>query len=92
MLAQDRVVLDSEKLEQTTGFWLAPTVKGFRLTDVESITIGTAKDRRNREYEVWDVMLKNGQLQRIDPGDLWEINEIAGSDRQQAGACWSLCR
>jgi len=42
MLALDRVVLDDEKLEQTTGFWFAPTVKGFRLADVALVTIGTA--------------------------------------------------
>ena len=75
MLALDRVVLDDEKLEQTTGFWFAPTVKGFRLEDVETIAIGTARDRKNREYEVWNVKFKTGQVQEIDPGDLWEMND-----------------
>ncbi len=74
MLAMDRVVLDDEKLEQTTGFWFAPTVKGFRLADVASVTIGIARDRKNREYEVWMIRMKNGQTQEIDPGDLWEMN------------------
>ena len=73
-LAMDRVVLDDEKLEQTTGFWFAPTVKGFRLTDVASVAIGTARDKKNREYEVWIVTMKNGQTRQIDPGDLWEMN------------------
>lgn len=73
-MAMDRVVLDEEKLEQTTGFWFSPTVKGFRLADVESITINIARDRKDREYEVWEARLKNGRLQRIDPGDLWEMN------------------
>ncbi|WP_437912984.1 hypothetical protein WME73_39365 [Sorangium sp. So ce302] len=74
MLAMDRVVLDDEKLEQTTGFWFAPTVKGFRLAEVESIAIGTARDRKNREIEVWIVKGRDGQVQEIDPGDLWEMN------------------
>ena len=74
MLALDRVVFDDEKLEQTTGFWFAPTVKGFRLADVALVTISTARDRKNREYEVWIVTMKNGQRQEIDPGDLWEMN------------------
>ncbi|WP_437587819.1 hypothetical protein [Sorangium sp. So ce1000] len=74
MLARDRVVLDDEKLEQTTGFWFAPTVKGFRLAEVASIAIGTARDRKNREYEVWIVKRRDGQTREIDPGDLWEMN------------------
>src|SRR5262245_2700216 len=48
MLAMDRVVLDDEKLEQTTGFWFSPTVKGFRLADVALVTITTAHDRKGR--------------------------------------------
>jgi hypothetical protein len=74
MLALDRVVLDDEKLEQTTGFWFAPTVQGFRFADVDSIEIGTAHNDRNWEYEVWIVKGKNGKVRRIDPGDLWELN------------------
>ena len=74
MLAMDRVVFDDEKLEQTTGFWFSPIVKGFRLADVALVTISTARDRKNREYEVWIVTMKNGQRQEIDPGDLWERN------------------
>jgi len=75
MLALDRVVLDDEKLEQTTGFWFAPSVKGFRIGDVEFITIGTATDNKGRSHEVWNVRLKGGQLLQIDPGDLWEMND-----------------
>lgn len=74
MLAMDCVILDDQKLEQTTGFWFAPTVKGFRLDEVSYIQIGTARDRKNREYEIWRVSYLNGQIQDIDPGDLWEIN------------------
>ncbi|KYF78757.1 hypothetical protein BE17_46395 [Sorangium cellulosum] len=74
MLAMDRVVLDDQKLEQTTGFWFAPTVKGFRLADVASVTIGTARGRKNRVVEVWIVKMKNGETREIDPGDLWEMN------------------
>jgi len=73
-LMLDRVVLDDEKLEQTTGFWFAPTVKGFRLADVVAVTIGTKQNSRGREYEVWLVHRTNGQTQEFDPGDLWEMN------------------
>lgn len=74
MLALDRVVLDDEKLEQTAGFWFAPTVKGFRLSDAESVTIVTLRGRRGRESELWIVKMKNGHSQQIDPGTLWERN------------------
>ncbi len=73
-LAMDRVVLDDEKLEQTTGFWFAPTVKGFRHADVALVTIGVSRDRNDREYEVWIIRMKNGHTRMIDPGDLWEMN------------------
>ena len=74
MIALDRVVLDDEKLEQTTGFWFAPTVKGFRLADAFSVTIRNEPNRKGRETEVWIITMKSGQTQRIDPGDLWEMN------------------
>jgi hypothetical protein len=74
MLALDRVVLNDDKLEQTTGFWFAPTVKGFRLAEVASLTITTARGRKDLEYEVWIAELKNGQTKQVDPGDLWEMN------------------
>ena len=74
MLAMDRVVLDDQKLEQTCGIWFAPVTKGFRLADVEYVEIGTARNRRGREYEVWIVKYESGRTQTIDPGDLWEMN------------------
>lgn len=76
MLAMDRVVLDDQKLEQTTGFWFAPTKKGFRLADVAFVTIRTARKKtgRYRQYELWIVKMKNGQTREIDPGTLWDMN------------------
>jgi hypothetical protein len=74
MLAMDKVVLDDEKLEQTTGFWFSPTVKGFRLAEVEQVEITTRRGRKNREEEVWVVQKKDGSMETINPGDLWEHN------------------
>ena len=73
-LALDRVVLDDEKLEQTTGFWFSPTVKGLRLADTAVVTIGTELDRKGRTQEVWIITAKDGSTRTIDPGDLWEMN------------------
>jgi hypothetical protein len=67
-------VLDGEKLQQTTGFWFHSTVKGFALKAVASVQIGSARDRKNGEYEVWIVNCKNGSTEIIDPGDLWILH------------------
>jgi hypothetical protein len=69
-LALDRVVLDDQEVEQTTGLWFAPTVKGFRLTDVTSVTISTTRGYN----ELWIARMKDGHSQDVDPGDLWEMN------------------
>lgn len=74
MLAMDKVILDDEKLQQTTGFWFSPTVKGFRLAEAEQIEITTKRGRKNRVEEVWLVKKKDGSTEEIDPGDLWENN------------------
>jgi len=74
LLIMDRVVLDDEKLEQATGFWFAPNVKGFGLADVVLVTISTGHDRYSGMHEVWVVTMKDGQTKEIDPGDLWEQN------------------
>ena len=83
-LALDRVVLDDEKLQQTTGFWFSPTVKGFQLADVEHIAIGTARGRKNREHMVWNVTYKDGRTEQINPGDLWEMNSADIAARLRA--------
>jgi len=70
----DRVVLDEEKLEQTTGFWWSPTVKGFRLAEAKFVQIVTRRDIKNRKYEAWVVEMKDGRVEEFDPGDLWERN------------------
>jgi hypothetical protein len=83
-IAMDRVVLDDEKLQQTTGFWFSPTIKGFRLAEVKQVEIGTARDRKNREKMVWNVTYKDGRSEQIDPGDLWEMNSRDIAERLRA--------
>jgi len=74
MLALDRVVLDDEKLEQGTGFWWSRTTKGFAFKDVKMIRIINARTDQNREFELWLVYTKSGDVREIDPGDLWDMN------------------
>ena len=73
-LAADQVVLDDEKLEQTTGLWFSPTVKGFRHDSVSRIVVTTGVLEHNRRAEGWVVEHKDGHVEIIDPGDLWESN------------------
>lgn len=74
MLAMDKVVLDERKLEQTTGFWFDPTVKGFSLEHLSSITIETVRAKKNRSHDVWIGTLDDGSRHEVDPGDLWDMN------------------
>ena len=71
-LAADQVVLDDEKLEQTTGLWFSPTVKGFRHESVARIVVSTGVMEQNRRAVGWVVEHKDGHTEIIDPGDLWE--------------------
>lgn len=74
MMWLDRVVLDEQKLEQTTGFWFAPTVKGFEYDEVTSVTITTEITPKGLENDIWLVHYQDGRRERIDPGDLWAMN------------------
>jgi hypothetical protein len=74
MMYLDRVVVTLEKIEQTTGFWWSPTVKGFAYSGVALVRITTARDRRGRSFEMWEVHYKDGAVKEIDPGDLWVVN------------------
>jgi hypothetical protein len=71
----DRVVVDHEHIEQTTGFYWSPTVKGFRYADVSFIRI-TEKPTgpKKRMSLIWEIHEKNGTTRDIDLGDLWEMN------------------
>jgi hypothetical protein len=74
MLFLDRVVVTSEGITQTTGFWFAPTVKGFRFAETESVRIKTERTRRGLPNDIWWVHKHDGTVQRLDPGDLWASN------------------
>ena len=71
-LASDRVVLDDEQLEQVTGLWFAPTVKGFRFDSVARIVVTRGVIEHNRRAVGWVVEHHDGHTEVIDPGDLWE--------------------
>ncbi len=74
MLFLDRVSVDEQRVVQRTGFWFAPTVKGFALENVDLVRITTGRDLKNRPIELWIAESTNGEIIEIDPGDLWEQN------------------
>lgn len=80
VLYHDRVVVGPTRIEQTTGFWWSPTVKGFDYADVEVVRIvdkPVGVPGRERVQPVWEVHRKDGRVVDIDPGDLWEHNTDA---------------
>ena len=74
MLFLDRVSVDEQRVVQRTGFWFAPTVKGFSLENVNLVRITTGRDLNNRPIEIWIAETTNGKTIAVDPGDLWEQN------------------
>jgi hypothetical protein len=76
MLFLDRVVVDDEGIEQTTGFWFAPTEKGIRFAGTRRVRIERERSggRRNRMQDVWYAEDGAGGVQRLDPGDLWDLH------------------
>ena len=76
MLFLDHVVLDDVGLTQRGGFWFNQTTKGFRYADADRIEI-RQETVRKRRAAIWYVYASDGTVQRIDPGDLWEVNTKA---------------
>ncbi|HWB01585.1 MAG TPA: hypothetical protein VG796_01090 [Verrucomicrobiales bacterium] len=85
-LLMDRVVLDDTKLQQTTGFWFSPTIKGFNLAGLKSIRIIKVKamGRNDHDHDEWIATMKSGRTGQLDPGDLWENNAEDIIDRLKA--------
>ncbi len=74
MLFTDRIVIDDRHIEHTTGFWFAPTRKGFVFAETERVRIRTervADPRSSHNVDAWYVYLKTGKTRRLVAGDLW---------------------
>lgn len=74
-LYNDQVTVTDTKVEQRTGFWFAPNVKGFSYKGVKSVQIlDRPTGPKGRLAESWEVHYADGRVHVIDPGDLWEVN------------------
>jgi len=65
----DRVVITPKAIEQNLGPWFAPTPRGFRYADVESIAIEPRPTRGHAgPRRAWLLRMKDGSSGDIDPG------------------------
>jgi hypothetical protein len=70
-ILMDTVTVTPERVEQRTGFWFKPNVKGFRFGDVERIRL--VRKRTGKHVQViWELARRDGRVVDLDPGDLWE--------------------
>ena len=84
MLLMDRVVMDEHHIRQSTGWWFAQTEKGFDFDGLERVIVTSGRDLKGREIEVWIARYAGRPEVRIDPGDLWEMNGDAITERMNA--------
>lgn len=76
MMAMDSVKIDDRRIQQKTGFWFDPTIKGFEFDGLRYIEIRRMKDRHGLAADIWVGYYGI----EVDPGDLWAMNEDAIAD------------
>lgn len=77
MLARDRIVVDEDRIEQTTGLWFAPTRHHIALAEVRSVAIRTHRDTRLNERESWVFTMTDGRSVEFMAGTLWKMHREA---------------
>jgi len=86
-ICMDTLEITPQRITQTTGFWFAPTVKGFAYEQVSAVRQEWRRERsgrsgtRNNLY--WIVEYRDGRTEEIDLGDLWENNRDVAIPRLQ---------
>ena len=74
----DEVLITRNEIRQDSGFWFDRSYRGFIYADVEWVTIrSTQKGRGEGSHtaRVWVVHRKDGAVQEVSGGDLWDFNE-----------------
>ena len=68
----DRVILSATQITQRTGFWFAPNVRTFAISDMASFSVEERSGSKGRTKEIWLITMKSGDLVEFDPSDLWD--------------------
>lgn len=74
MLFMDMVTVDQSGINQVTGFWFDQTHHNLSFDNLSKIVITNENDPKGDSYQVWIVEYKSGDVLKVDPGDLWEMN------------------
>ena len=75
MMAMDQVKIDHLRIQQKTGFWFDPTIKGFDFDGLQFIEIRRQKSKHGIAADIWIGHYEGDRHLEVDPGDLWAINE-----------------
>ena len=70
-MLRDRITISQREIATTTGFWFAPTRKGFVYEQVKYVRVTTAQDLKGREEPTWEIHYHDGKVDPIRLSDLW---------------------
>ncbi len=75
MVFMEQVTVSPTEITQETGLVFAPLIKGFKYEEVQKVLITTGKQgRRQRTIVIWEITYRDGNVERLNPSDLWERN------------------
>jgi hypothetical protein len=72
----DRVILSDAQITQRTGFWFAPNVRTFAISEMASVNVEVRSGSKGRNKEIWLISMKSGELVEFDPSDLWDRHRV----------------
>jgi hypothetical protein len=72
----DRVILTKTQVTQRTGFWFAPNVRTFVISEMASVNVELRSGRKGRNKEIWLITMKSGDQIDFDPSDLWDRHRV----------------
>jgi hypothetical protein len=105
LLMRDRFVMTPTSAWQRTGFFWSPTVKGFDLAPGDSVALVMVEQPGHRGRVVRKpavlVERKDGRMEMVHPGDLWQshldtmseclkVGGFAVADRRGTGEVFGL--
>lgn len=75
MVVLENVTVTKTEITQKTGAAWSPLIKGFSYDEVDGIRLTTKLiGPKERETGIWEITYKDGQVEDLNPSDLWERN------------------